>query len=88
LNKATDVLSFGMKNDPDILGDIVISVPQARLNASRYNNSLLDELAYLAIHGICHLQGHGHHSTQALIKMQQAENQLIKKLALKIKGRI
>ncbi len=63
-DKTTDVLSFpihgkGEDNRPH-LGDIIISVPQARKQAAALRHPLEAELAYLAIHGFVHLCGFEH----------------------------
>ncbi len=60
-DKATDVLAFAQREgpaaDPDLLGDIVISIPTARRQAKR---GLAAELLHLASHGLCHLLGYDH----------------------------
>jgi probable rRNA maturation factor len=66
-DRATDVLSFQLQelagaDDPAgagvHLGDIVISLQTARRRAA--GKRLPDELARLAIHGLCHLFGYDH----------------------------
>jgi probable rRNA maturation factor len=61
----TDVLSFpGGETDPDTqayyLGDVVISYPQALLQAQAGRHTLLDELQLLVVHGVLHLLGYDH----------------------------
>ncbi|HSR97618.1 MAG TPA: rRNA maturation RNase YbeY [Kofleriaceae bacterium] len=62
-DKATDVLAFAQRGapgggqQPDLLGDIVISVDTARRQARR---GLYVELLHLASHGLCHLLGYDH----------------------------
>ncbi len=60
-NQPTDVLAFAQREavaaDPDLLGDIVISVDTARRQAKR---GLYAELVHLASHGLCHLIGYDH----------------------------
>lgn len=58
-NKSTDVLSFNL-DDKKILGDIYISIPDARKQAKEYNVQLEDELKRLAVHGILHVLGFCH----------------------------
>jgi probable rRNA maturation factor len=57
----TDVLAFAQREGgmapPDVLGDIVISVPTAKRQAKR---GLAHELRFLAAHGLCHLLGYDH----------------------------
>lgn len=45
---------------PRQLGDIVISFPRAREQATTYGHSLERELAYLTAHGTLHLMGYDH----------------------------
>lgn len=44
----------------NFLGDIVISVPVARLNAGEEGHSTLNELRWLILHGVLHLLGYDH----------------------------
>ncbi len=55
---ATDVLAFpcGEKHSP-YLGDIAISLTQAKKQAKEYKEKLEDELSRLVIHGVLHLLG-------------------------------
>jgi probable rRNA maturation factor len=65
-NKPTDVLAFAHREGPaaaihpDVLGDIVISVETARIQAKRAKHDLHAELLHLASHGLCHLLGYDH----------------------------
>jgi probable rRNA maturation factor len=63
-DKATDVLSFPLRERASdgkfYLGDIIISVPTARRQASEIGHPLERELEYLAIHGFLHLLGYEH----------------------------
>ncbi|WP_018923721.1 rRNA maturation RNase YbeY [Salsuginibacillus kocurii] len=67
----TDVLSFALNEGeeealnvdqdiPDLLGDIVISVPRAKQQAEEYGHSFERELGFLAVHGFLHLLGYDH----------------------------
>lgn len=53
---STDVLSFA-QDDPDLLGDIIISVPTATRQAAAAGWPLENEIALLGIHGLLHLLG-------------------------------
>ena len=63
-NQTTDVLSFFVEDQPvsggKILGDVVISVEQARCQAKERGKTLKSEMATLLIHGILHLLGYDH----------------------------
>jgi probable rRNA maturation factor len=62
--KATDVLSFSAENHanggPRLLGDVVISIDQAREQAKTGGWTLAEEIERLLIHGILHLLGYDH----------------------------
>ena len=58
-NKTTDVLTFP-GDDPSHLGDIVISLDQARRQAADEKHSLATEIRYLVLHGILHALGYDH----------------------------
>lgn len=45
---------------PPVLGDVVISLPEADLNAQKIGQGLDREVAFLLVHGILHLCGHDH----------------------------
>ncbi len=69
-DRATDVLSFPIYDDGDfdvsecidgaVLGDIVISIPRAKEQASEIGNTFLEEIAFLTIHSTLHLLGYDH----------------------------
>ncbi|HWH75814.1 MAG TPA: rRNA maturation RNase YbeY [Candidatus Binatus sp.] len=62
--KTTDVLSFAVDDRPsagsNLLGDVIISVEQARRQAKERNHTLRREMITLLIHGILHLLGYNH----------------------------
>lgn len=66
----TNVISFGQREgefadlEPEILGDVVISVDTARRDSQEAGQSLDDEIAYLLIHGVLHLLGYDHEDEQ------------------------
>jgi rRNA maturation RNase YbeY len=43
-----------------LLGDVIISVEQARRQAKEQGKTLKDEIAVLLIHGLLHLLGYDH----------------------------
>lgn len=63
-DKTTDVLAFAMREGPGppspLLGDVVISLPQAIRQARRHRQGIDHELAVLLIHGVLHLCGYDH----------------------------
>ncbi|WP_324667751.1 rRNA maturation RNase YbeY [Geochorda subterranea] len=82
----TDVLSFKLEDpeepepdpapdpaEPQLLGEIVISVPRAVAQAEAYGHSVERELAYLAVHGCLHLLGYDHEDEPSRQAMRQRE---------------
>ncbi len=69
-NRLTDVLSFA-QDDPDLLGDIVISLPTAARQAQSAGWTLEDEVALLGIHGLLHLLGHDDETAEGAWEMQR-----------------
>jgi len=63
-DKPTDVLSFPIgARGPDgryFLGDIIVSVPRAAVQAVQKGHGLKRELGILVIHGFLHLVGYRH----------------------------
>ena len=80
---ATDVLAFAMQEgefggiNPQILGDVVISVETAQRQAHEQGHSLTNELQILLIHGVLHLLGYDHEQQAEAQQMQQKEKQLM-----------
>ena len=60
----TDVLSFKMEEQREdgslYLGDIIVNMDQAKRQAKEYGNTVEEELAQLAEHGVLHLFGVHH----------------------------
>ena len=63
-DKTTDVLAFATREGPGppslLLGDIVISLPQAIRQAREHEQDIDQELVVLLIHGVLHLCGYDH----------------------------
>jgi len=68
---STDVLSFPAAEPHGILGDIAISFPMARRQASEYGHSVSQEIQILMLHGVLHLLGFDHETDQG--RMARAE---------------
>jgi len=88
IDRTTDVLSFpqreGQFSDlrPDILGDIVISLPTAVRQARERNHSLGSEIERLLVHGLLHLLGYDHERGPAdARRMRRKEVRLCQRIA-------
>jgi probable rRNA maturation factor len=82
-NHPTNVIAFSMTEgefsdvNPDILGDIIISAETALRDAKNAEIEFEEELDYLIIHGILHLLGYDHKSSEAEAKqMKEKEREL------------
>lgn len=92
INKATDVLSFPMFEKEELenintqieepLGDIVVSIQQVEIQAKEYEHSFERELAYMIVHGFCHLIGHDHIELSDRKIMREKEEKILSKLQL------
>jgi probable rRNA maturation factor len=81
----TDVLSFpGGETDPDTqvyyLGDVIISYPQAVLQAQAGGHKLLDELQLLVVHGVLHLLGYDHDDDAEKARMWARQAEILSRL--------
>ena len=89
-DRPTDVLSFGMApaleeteathfvTPPDgilHLGEVIISYPQAVIQAREHEHPIKKEIAILIIHGVLHLCGCDHEKPEPgrLMRMREAE---------------
>ena len=87
-DRPTNVISFSLQEgefghiNPDMLGDIIISVETASRDAVRGNLSFEEELLFLIIHGLLHLLGYDHvNTTQTRVRhMKRKERELFQNL--------
>lgn len=90
LDNPTDVLSFSQMegeelfspSDVLILGDIVISIEQALVQAESYGHSFKRELAFLLVHGLLHLAGYEHDEEEYTGIMHDKQQEIMQALAL------
>ncbi len=76
----TDIITFDYCVENTISGDIYISIDRVKENAYEYNQSFMQELHRVIIHGILHLIGLNDHTEEEKIEMRKAENICLKKL--------
>lgn len=93
-DRPTDVLSFSLIeqkenetedfiNPPDgliHLGEVIISYPQAVLQADEHQHSIKKEMAILMIHGILHLLGYDHEQPEKAPAMIAREKEILNTL--------
>ena len=86
-DKATDVLSFEAHElDPETgllcLGDIVISLARAAVQAEQGGHLLLAEAQLLVVHGVLHLLGHDHAEAEEKAIMWNDQAEILGRLGL------
>ena len=79
-NISTDVLSFSVEGyDKELLGNIFISLNNAKKNTFNNSNSLVKEVKILCIHGILHLLGYDHSNKKSEKVMFDLQEKLYEK---------
>ena len=82
----TDVLAFAMREgiggnlNPQLLGDLVISVPTAQRQSIANGHSLDIELAILSVHGTLHLLGYDHQTPEEAEIMFEKQETLLRSI--------
>lgn len=84
-DRSTDVLSFPavegtsrrLPGVEDELGDIVISMPQAKRSAAETGTTIRAALDRLVVHGLLHLAGYDHHRPSDRRRMERFERRLL-----------
>lgn len=94
-DETTDVLSFALsENSQDAagipfipppdgtshLGEVLISYPQAVVQAKEHKHPVEQEIALLVIHGVLHLLGHEDEDEVAEARMRTAEQRVLGEL--------
>jgi probable rRNA maturation factor len=85
IDATTDVLAFYQafvdpETDRLYLGDIIISVETAQLQAVENKHSLNKECTLLTVHGTLHLLGYDHHDPQEKDEMWAIQEKILKYL--------
>jgi probable rRNA maturation factor len=73
-DKPTNVLSFSLEKNT---GEIFITPTKARREAKQFGRTTDNFIAFLLIHGLCHLKGMEHGST-----MEKMEEKICKKFGI------
>ena len=97
VDRPTDVLSFplfdydGESEEPPVdelmgmLGDIVISLEQAKLQAEKYGHSFEREVAFLTVHSMLHLLGYDHEiGEEDEADMRRRQSEIMERMGLSI----
>jgi rRNA maturation RNase YbeY len=79
----TDVISFSMQEgdfteiNSKLLGDVVISLDEAKSQSEKKLESFEKEVFFLLLHGILHILGYDHENKKETIKMKKMEKKLM-----------
>lgn len=98
IDRPTDVLSFPMfeydeegnivsdeqleEGEPLPLGDIVISLEQAELQAEEYGHSSKREVGFLTVHSMLHLFGYDHMTEEDEEEMFSYQREILNEMGL------
>ena len=91
VDKPTDVLSFAFResDEPEILnpqieilGDIIISLERAKIQAENFGHSYLREVIFLTVHGLLHLLGYDHIDDNDRIEMEREQDYIMSQLGI------
>ena len=91
IDRATDVLSFAFResdepqildSENEILGDIIISVERAKIQAEDFGHSFLREIIFLEVHGFLHLLGYDHIEENDRLEMEEEQRFIMNKLGI------
>lgn len=84
IDAPTDVLAFAMRDgvdgdlNPNLLGDLIISLQTAERQASLNNHLLEIELALLTVHGMLHLLGYDHQTAEEASIMFEKQESILR----------
>jgi len=90
-DEPTDVLAFSTMEEIDAelppfaqppdgvlhLGEVIISYPQAVIQAEEHRHSVKREIAILIIHGVLHLLGYEHDKPELETQMKSREEEIL-----------
>ena len=85
IDKATNVLSFPTQRSgeaPRLLGDIVLAYETIAREARSEGKPFAHHVAHLSVHGFLHLLGYDHERRADAEAMEQAERDILRRLAI------
>ena len=91
VDRATDVLSFAFREsdepeiigaEVEILGDVIISLERAKVQAEEFGHSFLREIIFLEVHGLLHLLGYDHMQDDERQEMETEQRFIMEKLKI------
>ncbi|MBE8954976.1 MAG: rRNA maturation RNase YbeY [Quinella sp. 2Q5] len=91
IDRPTDVLSFAFREsdepaiigaDIDVLGDVIISLERAELQAKEFGHSFRREVVFLEVHGLLHLLGYDHIDEDERREMETEQRFVMERLGI------
>ena len=79
-NYATNVLTFVMREQPRLEGDLALCAPVIAREARAQRKSAAAHYAHLVVHGVLHLQGYDHESGADARVMERRESSIVARL--------
>ena len=70
---------------PRYLGDVVVSFPRARAQATETGGDICGELQLLVVHGILHLLGYDHQTEAGRASMWRAQQMVLDDLGVEVR---
>ncbi|MCP4649827.1 MAG: rRNA maturation RNase YbeY [PVC group bacterium] len=86
-DRPTDVIAFRMQDgkfsdlNPNVLGDVVVSVEKAQICAREIGNNFEYELSMYLVHGLLHLAGYSDKTKSGFLKMKRIQEEILEKNA-------
>lgn len=77
-----DADCFDFETGELILGDIMISLEHAHLQAEEYGHSFRREIAFLLTHSLLHLSGFDHETEEERKEMEALQEEILTKLGI------
>jgi probable rRNA maturation factor len=99
IDRPTDVLAFAMRDavaagelsvvegPESVLGDVVISVDRAKVQARRFKRTVEHEILKLVAHGVLHLLGRDHERPGERREMRRLENRYAREAVAGLGGK-
>jgi probable rRNA maturation factor len=79
-NYPTNVLTFVMREQPSLEGDLALCAPVIAREARAQRKSAAAHYAHLVVHGVLHLQGYDHENELEARVMERRETRIVTQL--------
>lgn len=79
-NALTDIITFEIKENKKISGDVIISTERVLENAKKFNVTFKNELYRVMAHGLLHLLGYNDKNIKEKKEIRKRENYYLKEI--------